>query len=51
MRTVKCPKCGLIHETAITTLQWRCPNCKMWIKVELGRKQNNTPVWSEQVDA
>lgn len=39
MKKVKCPKCGLIHETPITTLQWKCPNCKMWIKVDkIGRE-------------
>lgn len=39
MKQVKCPKCGLVHEIWSTVLQWRCPNCKMWIKVDrIGRE-------------
>ena len=39
MKQVKCPKCGLVKETWSMVLQWMCPKCKMWIKVDrLGRE-------------
>lgn len=39
MKQVKCPKCGLVHETWNMVLQWYCPKCKMWIKVDrIGRE-------------
>jgi len=33
-RNVKCPKCGFAKTVHVSVLQWRCPNCKHWIKVD-----------------
>lgn len=36
-RSVKCPKCGFAKTVLPSVLQWRCPNCKHWIAVKLGK--------------
>lgn len=37
-RTVKCPNCCHEHNIWFTDLQWKCPNCKVWVAVKLGQK-------------
>lgn len=37
-RSVKCSKCGFSRTVHQSVLQWQCPNCKHWLKVELGKK-------------